>query len=202
MTHTDISALVSSRICHDLISPIGAISNGIELMAHMIDAAGPEMGLIGDSVNSATQKLRCFRIAFGAANDGQTVAVSELASIMGSLFQGRSSVRIASGHTAVPRRTAKLLLLTLLCQERCLPLGGKTAVTLDPTGFLIHTTTTKTRDPVDLWAMVETPAYAPELLAANVQFLLLGQLIEAQKLVLDRQIDPTEIRLGISNIHA
>jgi histidine phosphotransferase ChpT len=70
----DLAALVSSRICHDLISPIGAINNGLELL-NMSGASpvGPEMQLICDNVKSASARIRFFRIAFGAASDDPVV---------------------------------------------------------------------------------------------------------------------------------
>jgi histidine phosphotransferase ChpT len=70
----DLAALVSSRICHDLLSLIGAINNGLELL-NMSGASpiGPEMQLICDSVKSASARIRFFRIAFGAASDDPVV---------------------------------------------------------------------------------------------------------------------------------
>ncbi len=67
----DLAALVGSRICHDLISPIGAIGNGVELV--LLDAAvgGPEVTLIADSVSHANARIRFFRIAFGATGADQ-----------------------------------------------------------------------------------------------------------------------------------
>ena len=63
LNNLDLAALVSSRICHDLISPIGAINNGLELL-NMSGLAhdGPEIQLIGDSVKSARARIRFFRI--------------------------------------------------------------------------------------------------------------------------------------------
>lgn len=58
----DLPALIGSRICHDLISPIGAINNGLELlnMAGTGAAPGPELELIGQSVESASARIRFF----------------------------------------------------------------------------------------------------------------------------------------------
>jgi len=56
MSHdnTSIAVLIGSRICHDLISPIGAITNGLELLNMAGEANGPEMSLIGESVGNAS----------------------------------------------------------------------------------------------------------------------------------------------------
>ena len=64
---TTFATLIGSRICHDLISPIGAINNGIELIEMGSTASTPEMTLISESVVNASARIRYFRIAFGAA---------------------------------------------------------------------------------------------------------------------------------------
>ena len=66
-TNVNLSALIGSRICHDLISPIGAINNGLELLGMSGNTPGPEMELIHDSVGNASARIRYFRVAFGAA---------------------------------------------------------------------------------------------------------------------------------------
>jgi histidine phosphotransferase ChpT len=74
----DLAALIGSRICHDLISPIGAIGNGVELL--MLDGAGhgPEMALIAQSVTHANARIRFFRVAYGIASTDQRIARTEV----------------------------------------------------------------------------------------------------------------------------
>src|SRR6056297_564783 len=84
----ELAALVGSRICHDLISPIGAISNGVELIALTDNSGGAEMALIKQSVESAAARIRFFRIAYGAAAAGQTTQTAEIKSILGALADG------------------------------------------------------------------------------------------------------------------
>ena len=67
-SQTDLAALLCSRLCHDLLSPVGALSNGIELLA---DETDPEMQkrcveLLEQSAKTSTDKLKFFRLAFGA----------------------------------------------------------------------------------------------------------------------------------------
>ena len=69
----DLAALVGSRICHDLISPLGAIGNGVELLGMTGVPDGPEMDLIAESVGNANARIRFFRIAFGAAAADQRI---------------------------------------------------------------------------------------------------------------------------------
>ena len=70
---TDLLSLLGSRICHDLVNPLGAIGNGVELL-QMTGARGPELELVEGAVAAAQARLRFFRIAFGAAAPDQNVA--------------------------------------------------------------------------------------------------------------------------------
>src|SRR3954469_9404687 len=68
MNAVDLASLLCSRLCHDLMSPVGALNNGIELMA---DEQDPEMRercleLLSDSAKATANKLKFFRLAFGA----------------------------------------------------------------------------------------------------------------------------------------
>ena len=69
MNAIDLASLLCSRLCHDLLSPVGALNNGLELMA---DEQDPEMRercleLLNESARASANKLKFFRLAFGAA---------------------------------------------------------------------------------------------------------------------------------------
>ena len=69
MNAIDLASLLCSRLCHDLLSPVGALNNGIELLA---DEQDPEMRercleLLAESARASANKLKFFRLAFGAA---------------------------------------------------------------------------------------------------------------------------------------
>jgi len=71
MTDTDLSFLIASRICHDLINPIGAIHNGLELMTlSQSTAQGIEFDLVQASANDARARAEFFRLAFGSQKHG------------------------------------------------------------------------------------------------------------------------------------
>lgn len=103
----DLGSLIGSRICHDLISPIGAINNGLELLAMSGDAEGPEIGLIGESVGSASARIRFFRIAFGTAGD-QMVGSAEVAAILRDLYAPSRIDIVWQMGAAQPRSLAAL----------------------------------------------------------------------------------------------
>ncbi|KNG95013.1 histidine phosphotransferase family protein [Pseudaestuariivita atlantica] len=121
----NLSALLGSRICHDLISPIGAINNGLELLAMTSQGAGsPEMVLIQDSCRSASARIRFFRVAFGVASPAQRMGPGELRGIIADFTEG-SRLRVDwSPEIDASRAEAQLAFLGILCAETAMPFGG------------------------------------------------------------------------------
>src|SRR3546814_17345477 len=85
----DFAALLCSRLCHDLLSPIGALNNGLELLA---DENDPEMRarcleLLSESARTSANKLKNFRLAFGSAGGfGELVPANEAQVAIERLF--------------------------------------------------------------------------------------------------------------------
>ncbi|MGY9047276.1 MAG: histidine phosphotransferase family protein [Rhodobacterales bacterium] len=174
----NLAALVGARICHDLISPVGAINNGLELLAMNDTAAsaGPEIELIGDSCNNAQARIRFFRVAFGTSSDSQQLGRSEVVSILTSLEKGSRLLADWRPTEALSRRDVQLAFLGLLCFETALPQRG--TVVFERRGAHWHITGRGPRilyDP-DLWQMLTDPIFEVELTSARVQFRML-QLI-------------------------
>lgn len=121
-----LSALIASRICHDLISPIGAINNGLELLAMTNGVAGgEEISLISTSAASAADSLRFMRIAFGAASETEMISAGEIAAITAAhIGTKRLSVEWIADQRDLSRATAKLILLMTLTTASAAPLGG------------------------------------------------------------------------------
>ncbi|WP_127109683.1 histidine phosphotransferase family protein [Pararhodobacter zhoushanensis] len=167
----DLAALVSSRLCHDLVSPLGAIGNGVELM-RMMQLDSPELDLIEQAAKAAQARVHLFRLAFGVAQDGQEVRAAELAQALdGIAIQGRVTLRSAC-TAPVPRPLAKRLTLAALCADSALPYGGEIAV--EP-GGVIATSPRLTLD-ADLWDPLSQGEIPPELSAKSVHFGLLASL--------------------------
>ncbi|OUS04976.1 hypothetical protein A9Q96_12785 [Rhodobacterales bacterium 52_120_T64] len=127
MEHS-IDTLVSSRICHDLISPVGAIGNGVELL-EAVAMTMPEIELIADSVDNATAKLRFFRICFGQFSVDARMSTMEAEAIATAMIQThrlKLEWRLQSSDLA--RERVKMLFLLLLCVETALPVGGTIVV--------------------------------------------------------------------------
>lgn len=71
--------LIVSRICHDLVSPVGAVSNGVELMEELgMSAADDAVGLISSSAIQASRRLKCFRLAYGAAGTDKNMGFKDI----------------------------------------------------------------------------------------------------------------------------
>ena len=193
----DLPALIGSRICHDLISPIGAINNCLELlnMAGTGAAPGPELELIGQSVESASARIRFFRIAFGAAGE-QTMGQGEVTSILRDLYAG-SRVEIDwQITTPQSRNCVRMAFLALLCMETALHHGGRITVAEEAGHWRLQAEADKIAVEAELGALLSQPDQDKPLQQAQVQFALLPILAQAQgkEITLDRS--ETELTLS------
>jgi len=128
MNELDIANLLCSRICHDLVSPVGAITNGLEVLE---DDNDPEMrvhalSLIGSSAESASAKLKYMRIAFGAAATlGDAFSAQEVGTLVETLVKGgRLSIDWSAVTGTLAKDETKLLLNLVLLGIEALPRGG------------------------------------------------------------------------------
>jgi len=168
----DLTALIGSRICHDLISPLGAIGNGVELMGMAGKAEGPEMDLIAESVENANARIRFFRIAFGAAQPGQVIAPAEVTGTLHDLTQGgRFKVDWQASGT-LQRQHVKLAFLLLQCFESAMPRGGHVTVRLVGEEWAMTGEAETLAINPDLWTMLAVPVAQPNLEASDVHFAL------------------------------
>jgi histidine phosphotransferase ChpT len=125
----DLASLLCSRLCHDMLSPVGALSNGLELLA---DERDPEMRqrcfeLLEQSARISADKLKFFRLAFGAAGGfGERVPVSEARVLVDSLVANNARIKLnwALASDALPKPAVKTLLNLALIAIEALPRGG------------------------------------------------------------------------------
>jgi histidine phosphotransferase ChpT len=199
---SELSALVSARLCHDLVSPLGAIGNGVELIQMAGSGrGGAELALISDSLTNAIGKLKFLRVAFGPADPDARQTFEDASTITAAAFQGRFSVTWTRVAGAMPRPLAKAIFLALLCLERSLPLGGDVRVRVDEAGAAaLSVNGRRTAAPAELWAHVTEGAPLGTVTSDMVQFTLLRNCLDA----LDGRIEVAfsetgvELRLGVS----
>ena len=193
----DLAALVGSRICHDLISPIGAIGNGVELMVmEGATVKGPEMALISESVGHANARIRFFRVAFGATGTNHRMGRSEVTSILADMSQGGRVTLEWISPADLPRRDVKLVFLLMLCAESAMPYGGRITVERGETRWMIHATSPKLKLDTSLWACLADPTAIADIGPAQVQFLLVPEEINRQHRRLSAELSATDIRLS------
>ena len=123
----ELAALVGSRLCHDLVSPLGAIGNGLELL-QMVAEPSPELALIGEAVTAAQARVRLFRLAFGAASLDQLVRPADLVEALSALTGNRRISLRSALPQPLTRPLARRLTLAALCAETALARGGEVVV--------------------------------------------------------------------------
>ncbi len=194
-TEVNLATLVGSRICHDLISPVGAVANGLELLELAGTARGEEFDLVADSVGDADARIRFMRIAYGTASD-QPIGRAEVTAILAALGRsGRVQVDWAVAGDA-PRSEVQLAFLALQCLETALPRGGRVRVEMqgDARWALTGQGPKLTMEP-ELWGRLSDDEPRPGLTPAQVQFALLPQA--AARLGRRVQVMPAEGGLTI-----
>ncbi|MEX0285650.1 MAG: histidine phosphotransferase family protein [Paracoccaceae bacterium] len=173
---TDLAALIGSRICHDLISPIGAISNGLELLTMSGGPTGPEIDLITDSAGNAGARIGFFRVAFGAAA-AQMMSRKEISAILSTMTVGTRLNVAWLPEEPQARREVRLAFLALLCCESALPYGGDITITNDG-GWIIQGRAGNTSVDETVWAGLQSGSDPAEVTPATVQFALLPILAQ------------------------
>ena len=132
----ELAALLCSRVCHDLISPVGAIVNGLEVLD---DNPKPEdrefaLDLIRKSARTASARLQFCRLAFGAAgSSGAQIDLGDAQTMArGHLEDGKTSIAWNLPRVLLPKNRVKLLLNMMVIAQQTIPRGG--VLSVDPVG--------------------------------------------------------------------
>jgi len=142
MSHTydsnhvaSVLELLASRICHDIISPVGAINNGIEFMREMGEDAGDEaLDLIAYSAEQSASKLAAFRMAYGAGGRDPSIKPEDVQKAFSALIKGEGKISQTwdpygnLGPEVMPPAFCKMLMCSLMLAMECLPKGGYISV--------------------------------------------------------------------------
>ena len=189
----DFSALVTSRICHDLVNPISAIGNGVELMLMDGSAKGPELALITESVADANARIRFFRIAFGASGSDR-ISGDEVRSVLAGVGRGGRLSYSWHSNTDLARAEVRLAFLAIQCCETVLPYGGTITVRQTADNWRVLAQGSRFKVDPALWGSLTAPGSPGLVTPANVHFALLpdaaGQM--------GRRIQPDSGEAGMS----
>src|ERR671921_2200045 len=130
----DLAALLCSRVCHDVISPVGAIVNGLEVLEEESDASMKEfaLDLIQKSARQASARLQFAPLAFGAAGSaGAAIDLGDAEQVARGMFlDDKITFSWASPRLLFPKNRVKLLLNLIMVAITAIPRGGSIAVTV------------------------------------------------------------------------
>lgn len=142
MSDVDFASLLCSRLCHDLVGPVGSIYNGVELLA---DEDDPDMRrrcleLLADSAKQTANKLKFFRLAFGAAGGfGAQIDTREAQTALEGLFADRRiAIDWLVDAAALPKNAMKILLNLAMTAGDALLRGGRLNVAAEQRGDIIE----------------------------------------------------------------
>ena len=181
----DLAALMCSKLCHDLISPIGALGNGLEVLA---DEANGELRqdaleLIEASAKAASAKLQFARLAFGMAGGvGGTLDLNMAARAANEYFgTTKAKLHWDPGQSSAPKDLVRLCLNLVLVALDCIPRGGEVNARLEPDGegrfaFTVHAAGQGARLPEATRNAMEGSMALEELDARLVQPYFTGHL--------------------------
>ena len=131
----DLAALLCSRVCHDLISPTGAIVNGLEVLEEGADEETKEfaLDLIKKSAKTASARLQFCRIAFGAGGSaGAQIDLGDAEKMARGFIEDKIKLTWNLPRALLPKDRVKLLLNMLIIAIGTIPRGG--TLTIDPVG--------------------------------------------------------------------
>ncbi|MEP0941388.1 MAG: histidine phosphotransferase family protein [Rhizobiaceae bacterium] len=205
LSSLDLAALLASRVCHDIISPVGALANGLEVLE---EDQGEEMRefameLITKSAKSASAKLKFSRLAFGASGSaGASIDTGEAEEVVGLFMNGEKADYTWQGtRSLVPKNRVKLLLNLVLISLGAIPRGGTVAVTIDGEGetatFSLRCTGPKARVPGEFVDMLNGTLEG-EMSAHAIQPYYAILLAQESGLDLSAKVDGEDIVLAAS----
>ena len=183
----DLAALLCSRVCHDLISPVGAVVNGLEVLEEAKDDATRQfaLALITKSSRTASAKLQFCRIAFGAAGSaGAQIDTGDAETISRGFFEDdKTKLNWKPARVLLGKNRVKLLLNMLLIAGQCIPRGGTLTVESvgagETMGFKVTAAGTNAKPPQHAAALIAGETGGEEVNAHRIQPFYAGLLAKA-----------------------
>jgi histidine phosphotransferase ChpT len=200
----DLAALLSSRVCHDVISPVGAITNGLELLEMDEDEAMREeaMKLVRKSARQASAKLQFCRIAFGAAGSAGAHLDLGDAGDKAKAFMEEEKAKLdwRAPRENRPKQQVKMLLNMLLIATAGIPKGGTVTVMVVGDEFAVRAAGPDARVPDKIAAVLAGTLDLTELDARLVQPYYTRRLAESAGFTLTMAMDgPDALVRAVAN---
>ena len=198
----ELASLLSSRICHDVVGPVGAVINGLELLE---SDDSPEtrdlaMQLVEKSARQASASLQFMRLAFGAGGSaGSMIDLADAGRMLEAQFEHeRADLALSLPVAIAPRSAVKVLLNLAIFAVRAIPRGGTVTVTVEMDGekaaFAIVAEGVRARVPDTTPFVVGEPSDVP-LDPHSVQPYLTGLLARAAGLTVTAGLDEDRFSL-------
>ncbi|WP_439541092.1 histidine phosphotransferase family protein [Hyphomicrobium sp.] len=202
-TDLELAALISSKICHDVIGPVGAIYNGLEILSEDDDAEAQAYALsvIRNVTEQASARLQFARFAFGAAGSAGSLIDLGTAEQISRGFLGTGKHKLVwqglGGHMSKDK--VKLLLNLIAVGITALPRGGEIAVMMSGTNeapnFVLRCQGTSARPPMHLGEFISGEG-VPPLDAMTIQSYYTWRLAQTAGMTLSIVKDGPDILLS------
>ena len=198
LSDLDLAALLCSRVCHDVISPVGAISNGLELIDDPeMDEETKEtaLAMVRSSARTASAKLKFCRIAFGAAGSAGALIDMGEAGEIAKAFVGEEKVKLdwLAPRENRPKQQVKLVLNMLLMAMAGIPRGGVVTVTAEGDVFTARAQGDRAKVPEAIGQVVDGTLELSTLDARLVQPYYARQLAHSAGLSLTMTMDEADV---------
>jgi histidine phosphotransferase ChpT len=201
--NTQLAALVASRLCHDMVEPMSAMIQGLEMLKTGDGKVDPDaLSLIDHGVNKSWAKLEFFRFAIaGAMTDGDSF-LEEGRDVANKLFgELKSNLVWKAPSVAMPRRAVRVIVNLLFIGNDCLPRGGTVEVTAEPhgDGGTVHIVAAGARAMLKPATGAALRGELPdaELSGHSIQPYLTGLFARAAGLELSTHEEPERIELTV-----
>lgn len=139
-----LAEMLASRLCHDLVNPIGAVANGVELLSEFCDTMQKDaLDLVASSAERAMKRVAFFRVAYGFAGHDEGQSILDVRGLTeGFLAGGKVALdwpsRPEDASTGLPRSGLKLVLALVSLAAESLPRGGTVSVAVEsPSGAVV-----------------------------------------------------------------
>lgn len=200
----DLAALLCSRVCHDIISPVGAITNGLEVL----DENGNEemkafaFDLIRKSAANASAKLQFARLAFGAAGSaGAEIDLGDAEKVaMGYMASEKASLSFDAPRALMAKNRVKLLLNLLLLAVNAVPRGGSIKVKVEgpveAPNFTLHCSGPSARVPAAFEKLVKGDIAGTPVDAHAVQPYYAGLLARSCGMAVSARLEGADVMIS------